>query len=491
MADYLKISDDEKGYDLSMFCIPKHYEDDLERVYIPHGLIMDRTERLAWNIVSDFGYEEPIVALCVLKGGTERLARNIVSDFGYEEPIVALCVLKGGYRFFGDLLNYISALNRTSDRSFQMSVDFIRLKSYQNDKQTGKIQVIGGDNLENLRGKNVMIVEDIIDTGRTMLKLLDLVKDYEPKKVRVVSLLVKRTPHSVGYRPDYIGFEVPDKFVVGYALDFNEFFRDLNDCTKLSSSHHDNQRCGHTQKTPEAAAKTLISRRTNFFHIGITAGSRAVANVRSRQVRIISPNQQISIITPKRQIRIVSPRSVDSVTSRSQEESEVQRTVVIQPRQSVRIVKQNCQAAEESGPTNGGVSYRFVRKASNVTRFTKETRQCGGGSVVMRYPWGKVNITRTGGQTRNIVLNDSRTDDLSVVMCTNNHDETENVGRESESQRTVERLEEGRGENVVNSDSSVQRRRAGRTQGGPRFVSVLYFQTTSCKHRGRKVKHGS
>ncbi|XP_066301506.1 hypoxanthine-guanine phosphoribosyltransferase-like isoform X2 [Branchiostoma lanceolatum] len=203
-TDYVKISDDEKGYDLSMFCVPKHYEDDLERVYIPHGLIMDRTE---------------------------RLARNIVNDFGYEEPIVALCVLKGGYRFFGDLLNYISALNRNTDRSFQMSVDFIRLKSYQvgqNDQQTGKIQVIGGDNLENLRGKNVMIVEDIIDTGKTMLKLLDLVKDYEPKKVRVVSLLVKRTPHSVGYRPEYIGFEVPNKFVVGYALDYNEFFRDLN-----------------------------------------------------------------------------------------------------------------------------------------------------------------------------------------------------------------------------------------------------------------------
>ncbi|XP_078573110.1 uncharacterized protein LOC144859963 isoform X1 [Branchiostoma floridae x Branchiostoma japonicum] len=263
------------------------------------------------------------------------------------------------------------------------------------------------------------------------------------------------------------------------------------DCTKLSSSHHDNQRCGHAQKTPEAAAKTLISRRTNFFHIGITAGSRAVANVRSRQVRIVSPNQQISIITPKRQIRIVSPSSIDSVTSRSKEESEVQRTVVIQPRQSVRIVKQNCQAAEESGTRNGGVSYRFVRKASNVTRFAKETRQCGGGSVVMRYPWGKVNITRTGGQTRNIVLNDNRTDDPSVVTCTNNHDETADVGRETESQRTVERLEEGRGGNVVNSDGSVQRRRAGRTQGGPRFVSVMYFQTSSCKHRGRKVKHGS
>ncbi|KAL0175807.1 hypothetical protein M9458_028137, partial [Cirrhinus mrigala] len=97
------ISDEEQGYDLDLFCIPKHYAADLERVYIPHGLIMDRTERLARDILKDMG--------------------------GHH--IVALCVLKGGYKFFADLLDYIKALNRNSDRSIPMTVDFIRLKSYQ------------------------------------------------------------------------------------------------------------------------------------------------------------------------------------------------------------------------------------------------------------------------------------------------------------------------------------------------------------------------
>ncbi|KAK2507198.1 hypothetical protein MC885_017624, partial [Smutsia gigantea] len=96
------ISDDEPGYDLDLFCIPNHYAEVLEKVFIPHGLIMDRTERLARDVMKEMG--------------------------GHH--IVALCVLKGGYKFFADLLDYIKALNRNSDRSIPMTVDFIRLKSY-------------------------------------------------------------------------------------------------------------------------------------------------------------------------------------------------------------------------------------------------------------------------------------------------------------------------------------------------------------------------
>nr|XP_032831393.1 hypoxanthine-guanine phosphoribosyltransferase isoform X1 [Petromyzon marinus] len=194
------IRDTDPGYDLCKFCIPTHYMDDLDRVFIPHGLIMDRTERLARDILKDMG--------------------------GHH--IVALCVLKGGYKFFADLLDFIKALNRNTEQSIPLTVDFIRLKSYCNDQSTGQIRVIGGDDFGTLTGKNVLIVEDIIDTGRTMQTLLSMLKDYKPNMVKVASLLVKRTPRSVGYRPDYIGFEIPDEFVVGYALDYNEYFRDLN-----------------------------------------------------------------------------------------------------------------------------------------------------------------------------------------------------------------------------------------------------------------------
>ncbi|VFV41331.1 hypoxanthine-guanine phosphoribosyltransferase [Lynx pardinus] len=180
---------------------------------------------------------------------TERLARDVLKEMGGHH-IVALCVLKGGYKFFADLLDYIKALNRNSDGSIPMTVDFIRLKSYCNDQSTGDIKVIGGDDLSTLTGKNVLIVEfdslykclfsfffkDIIDTGKTMQTLLSMVKQHNPKMVKVASLLVKRTPRSVGYKPDFVGFEIPDKFVVGYALDYNEYFRDLNHVCVISET---------------------------------------------------------------------------------------------------------------------------------------------------------------------------------------------------------------------------------------------------------------
>ncbi|XP_064168199.1 hypoxanthine phosphoribosyltransferase 1, like isoform X2 [Anguilla rostrata] len=202
MASFLQIPDAEKGHDLNLFCVPKHYEDDLERVIIPHGIIMDRTERLARDIMQDMG--------------------------GHH--IVALCVLKGGYKFFADLLDYIKALNQNSDKSVPLTVDFIRLKSYCNDQSTNSVKVFGGDELSTLTGK------DIVETGRTMQTLLSLLNGYNPKMVKVVSLLVKRTPKSLGYRPDYIGFEVPDKFLVGYALDYNEYFRDLSHICVLNEN---------------------------------------------------------------------------------------------------------------------------------------------------------------------------------------------------------------------------------------------------------------
>lgn len=206
--NFITIQDDTPGYRLDEFCIPKHYEDDLSRVLIPAGLINDRIERLARDIVEDFD----------------------------EDGLVALCVLKGGYKFFTDLLDKIKGLNRNLGRSVPLAVDFIRLKSYVDDQSSGNIEVIGGDNLKNLQGKNVLVVEDIIDTGKTMQKLLEILRGVKPKCIKVASMLVKRTPRSSGYKPDYTGFEIPDIFIVGYALDYNEYFRDLNHVCEINDA---------------------------------------------------------------------------------------------------------------------------------------------------------------------------------------------------------------------------------------------------------------
>lgn len=193
------ISDDYKGYHPDFFCIPKYYEGALESVLLPGGVIKDRIERLAQDIAEDMG----------------------------KEPIYALCVLKGGYKFFTDLIDQVKKYNHYATRNtIRISVDFIRLKSYKDDL-SGEVQVIGVDDLSVFTGKNVLIVEDIIDTGRTIKELLRLLKAYHVKSAKVASLIVKRTAGN-SYRPDFCGFEVPDKFVVGYAIDYNEYFRDVD-----------------------------------------------------------------------------------------------------------------------------------------------------------------------------------------------------------------------------------------------------------------------
>ncbi|EFB26384.1 hypothetical protein PANDA_000987, partial [Ailuropoda melanoleuca] len=197
------IRDDWPGYDLNLFTYPQHYYGELEYVLIPHGIIVDRTERLAKDIMKDIGNCD----------------------------IVILCVLKGGYKFCADLVEHLKNISRNSDRFVSMKVDFIRLKSYRNDQSMGEMQIIGGDDLSTLAGKlnvSVFFAKDIVGTGKTMRALLSSIEKYEPNMIKVASLLVKRTPRSDGFRPNYVGFEIPNLFVVGYALDYNEYFRDLN-----------------------------------------------------------------------------------------------------------------------------------------------------------------------------------------------------------------------------------------------------------------------
>lgn len=89
-----------------------------------------------------------------------------------------------------------------------------------------RIESIGVD-LKSLEGRHVLLVEDIIDTGTTMSKLVPHLQSFGPATVRVASLLQKRTPKSVGFVGDFVGFSIPNKFVVGYCLDYNEVYRDM------------------------------------------------------------------------------------------------------------------------------------------------------------------------------------------------------------------------------------------------------------------------
>uniref|UniRef100_A0A8C6WNT5 Phosphoribosyl transferase domain containing 1 n=1 Tax=Neogobius melanostomus TaxID=47308 RepID=A0A8C6WNT5_9GOBI len=155
--DGIVIGDDWPGYSLDLFSYPAHYAGDLDCVIIPHGVIMDRTERLARNIMDDLGNHD----------------------------IVVLCVLKGGYQFSVDLVDRIKALSCNSNRSIPMRVHFIRLKSYLNDQSTEDLHIVGAEDLSFLTGKNVLIVEAIVGTGKTMKTLLKHVEAFKPNMIKV------------------------------------------------------------------------------------------------------------------------------------------------------------------------------------------------------------------------------------------------------------------------------------------------------------------
>ncbi|RKP33979.1 phosphoribosyltransferase-like protein [Dimargaris cristalligena] len=197
---WIDVTPEKFNYSLDHFVIPRHYENDLQSILIPNGLIMDRIEKLSRMIVDET-----------------------------EGPLVVCCVLKGGHQFFADLVSFMKKCVTKSGHNVPLSLEFIKVKSYENDQSTGDVKISMTDaELEDLAGKNLLIVEDIIDTGNTMVRLLKRLQTFKPASVRVASLLLKKTHLSCGYVPDYVGFAIPDSFVVGYALDYNEYFRDLD-----------------------------------------------------------------------------------------------------------------------------------------------------------------------------------------------------------------------------------------------------------------------
>ena len=148
------------------------------------------------------------------------LANNIEKEFPKGEDIYVICVLKGSVMFCVDLVKHFT------ENPIQM--EFIRISSYGHEtKSSGNLQTVDLT-LPNLQDKNVLIVEDIIDTGLTARFLTDLFKiKHHPKKLLFVSLLNKKCARQIDIEPDLYGFEIDDKFVVGYGLDYNGYFRNL------------------------------------------------------------------------------------------------------------------------------------------------------------------------------------------------------------------------------------------------------------------------
>jgi hypoxanthine phosphoribosyltransferase len=154
-----------------------------------------------------------------------ELGDRITKDFE-GESLVLIGVLKGATIFLADLAREIKL-----DATF----DFIAVSSYGNSKeQSGEVKLMRAVD-HSVEGKNIILVEDILDTGITLTYLKSLLLGHQPKSLKIATLLDKVSRRTEPIQADYVGFEIPDEFVVGYGLDFAERFRNLPDICILET----------------------------------------------------------------------------------------------------------------------------------------------------------------------------------------------------------------------------------------------------------------
>lgn len=147
-----------------------------------------------------------------------ELGAQITRDYA-ERPLVLVCVLKGSFVFSADLARAIGGSG--------LRVDFLGVRSYGEGTESSGVVQITQDLSKPIAGEDVLIVEDIVDTGLTIAHLMDLFRTRSPRSVKVCALLHKPARARVDVKVDYLGFTIDDKFVVGYGLDINERYRNL------------------------------------------------------------------------------------------------------------------------------------------------------------------------------------------------------------------------------------------------------------------------
>jgi hypoxanthine phosphoribosyltransferase len=145
-----------------------------------------------------------------------RLASEIRRDYQDKHPVL-IGVLKGSFMFMADLIRILD---------FPLEVEFIRLSSYGGGKSPGRIKLLQGVQSK-VKGRHVLVIEDIIDTGRTTAFVLEHLKQEKPASLKLCTLTDKPSRRKVAVNIDYLGLTVPNKFIVGYGIDWDERFRHL------------------------------------------------------------------------------------------------------------------------------------------------------------------------------------------------------------------------------------------------------------------------
>ena len=149
----------------------------------------------------------------------KELGACISKDYEGED-IVVISLLRGSFIFAADLVREIN---------IPVNVDFMTTSSYGHDEVSSGIVEIINDVRTNIKGKNVLIVDDIMDSGHTMKKVVEFINMKEPKSIKICVMLDKPSRRQANISPDYVGFTIPDVFIVGYGLNYGDYYRNVPD----------------------------------------------------------------------------------------------------------------------------------------------------------------------------------------------------------------------------------------------------------------------
>jgi hypoxanthine phosphoribosyltransferase len=147
----------------------------------------------------------------------KRIGSKIEKDYKGKNPIF-ICILRGGTIFLTDLIRVVD---------FSVEIDFLSVSSYGKSTESSGIVKIRKDIDSDILNRHVIVVEDIIDTGLTLQYIIDYLQKHQPASVKICALLDKPEAHKAEVKIDYLGFEIENRFVVGYGLDFAEKYRNL------------------------------------------------------------------------------------------------------------------------------------------------------------------------------------------------------------------------------------------------------------------------
>jgi hypoxanthine phosphoribosyltransferase len=153
-----------------------------------------------------------------LQARVEELAGAVSGAYGYDDRVLLVCILKGAFMFLSDLIRHLTVRHE---------VDFMVVSSYGAGTVSSGVVRILLDLEQNITGRHVLVVEDIIDSGRTLDYVTRNLHTRHPASLRVCSLLSKPSRRQIDVPVDFVGFEIPDEFVIGYGLDYAEEYRNL------------------------------------------------------------------------------------------------------------------------------------------------------------------------------------------------------------------------------------------------------------------------